>query len=118
MRVTKDTSARLEPHEEDKLVRVTQGAVFDVIADLRRGSATFGRWFGIELSAANRRQLYVPRGCAHGFQTLTDATEGNRAQVIGNPCGSTCRCLLEHAADSDGESFAWPFRSTSQRRAD
>ena len=63
------------PKAESKLVRVTAGAIFDVIVDLRAGSASFGRWFGLELNATDRRQLYIPIGFAHGFQTLTDATE-------------------------------------------
>jgi dTDP-4-dehydrorhamnose 3,5-epimerase len=63
------------PHEETKVVRCTRGAIFDVIVDLRPGSATFKRWFGAELSAANGRALYVPAGMAHGFQTLADDTE-------------------------------------------
>jgi dTDP-4-dehydrorhamnose 3,5-epimerase len=63
------------PHEEDKLVRCTAGAVFDVIVDLRPGSATRHDWFGLELSAANRRALYVPRGFAHGFLSLAPDTE-------------------------------------------
>lgn len=63
------------PYAEDKLVRVTRGAVFDVIVDLRPQSATFGRWHGVELSADNRRQLYIPKGLAHGFQTLEDDSE-------------------------------------------
>jgi dTDP-4-dehydrorhamnose 3,5-epimerase len=63
------------PHAEDKLVRVTQGAVFDVIVDLRTDSATRGQWFGVELNASNHRQLYIPRGLAHGFQALEDNTE-------------------------------------------
>src|ERR1039457_2589233 len=63
------------PHEEEKLVRVTRGAVFDVIVDLRRDSPAFGRWFGAELAADNRRQFYIPRGVAHGFQTLLPDTE-------------------------------------------
>ena len=63
------------PFGEAKLVRATAGAVFDVAVDLRTGSATFGRWFGAVLSAANRRQIYIPPGFAHGFQTLTDDAE-------------------------------------------
>lgn len=63
------------PHAEAKLIRVTQGAIFDVIVDVRRGSPTFGQWFSIELSAASRLQLYVPYGFAHGFQSLRPETE-------------------------------------------
>lgn len=63
------------PHVEDKLVRVTRGAIFDVVVDLRGESSTCGQWFGVELSADNRRQLYVPKGLAHGFQTTADDTE-------------------------------------------
>lgn len=63
------------PHAEDKLVRVTRGAIFDVIVDLRPGSTTFGHWHGVELNADNRRQLYIPKGLAHGFQTLEDNSE-------------------------------------------
>jgi dTDP-4-dehydrorhamnose 3,5-epimerase len=63
------------PQEEEKLVRVTRGAIYDVIADLRNDSPTYGRWFGVELSATGHRQLYIPRGVAHGFQTLCPDTE-------------------------------------------
>lgn len=63
------------PYGEDKLVRVTRGAIFDVIVDLRRDSSSFGRWFSTELSADTRRQLYIPKGIAHGYQTLADNTE-------------------------------------------
>lgn len=66
---------QLPPAAETKLVRCIQGAVWDVILDLRRESATFGRWFGIELTAENRTMLYVPRGFAHGFVTLVPDTE-------------------------------------------
>jgi dTDP-4-dehydrorhamnose 3,5-epimerase len=63
------------PHEEAKLVRCTAGAIYDVIVDLRDGSPTRGRWTAVELTAANRRALYVPEGFAHGFQTLVDDSE-------------------------------------------
>ena len=63
------------PHEESKLVRCTAGAIYDVIVDLRRQSPTFRKWFAVELTAENRRMLYVPEGFAHGFETLTDGTE-------------------------------------------
>ena len=63
------------PYEEAKLVRCTRGAIFDVIADIRKHSDTYRRWIGVELTAENRRMLYVPKGFAHGFQTLEDASE-------------------------------------------
>ncbi|PPC88446.1 MAG: dTDP-4-dehydrorhamnose 3,5-epimerase [Hyphomicrobium sp.] len=63
------------PHGEAKIVRCTAGAIFDVIVDVRQGSTSFGQWEGFELSAGNHRQLYIPEGFAHGFQTLMDATE-------------------------------------------
>jgi dTDP-4-dehydrorhamnose 3,5-epimerase len=64
-----------EPHGEAKLVRCTSGAIFDAIIDIRPGSPTRLGWFALELTAANRRSLYVPTGFAHGFVTLTDDAE-------------------------------------------
>jgi len=63
------------PYEEAKLVRCTMGAVYDVIIDIRKESKTFMQWFASELTAQNRKMLYVPEGFAHGFQTLEDNTE-------------------------------------------
>ncbi len=63
------------PHMQDKLIRVTRGAVFDVAVDIRRGSPSFGRWVGAKLSAENWRQMLVPAGFAHGFVTLTQNAE-------------------------------------------
>lgn len=64
-----------EPHAEAKLVGCCAGAVYDVVLDLRPESPTYLRWFGAELTASNHKMLYVPAGCAHGFQTLVDASE-------------------------------------------
>jgi dTDP-4-dehydrorhamnose 3,5-epimerase len=66
---------QLPPSAETKLVRCIRGAIYDVIVDLRPDSPTFLQWYGVELSAENRRMLYVPEGFAHGFQTLADDTE-------------------------------------------
>ena len=63
------------PHAECKLVRCTAGAIYDVIVDIRPSSATFRHWFGAELTAGNRRALYIPEGVAHGFISLGDDTE-------------------------------------------
>lgn len=64
-----------EPNPEAKLVRCTRGRLFDVALDLRPNSATYLRWTGVELTAANRHALYIPEGCAHGFLTLDNDTE-------------------------------------------
>lgn len=66
---------QVAPHAESKLVRVDRGSIFDVCVDLRAGSSTFGQWHGAKLSAANRKMLLIPKGCAHGFQTLEDNCE-------------------------------------------
>jgi dTDP-4-dehydrorhamnose 3,5-epimerase len=66
---------QVEPHAEAKLVRCTRGAIFDVAVDLREASPTRRRWYGVELTAGNGVALYVPPGCAHGFQALVDDTE-------------------------------------------
>ena len=63
------------PHEEVKLARCTAGAIYDVIVDLREDSPTRSQWIAMELSAANRLMVYIPKGFAHGFQTLADETE-------------------------------------------
>ncbi len=78
------------PYAQAKLVRVTSGLVWDVAVDLREGSATYGRWFGLELSAENRAMLFLPRGFAHGFVSLADGTE------LLYKCGS------EYRQESDG----------------
>jgi dTDP-4-dehydrorhamnose 3,5-epimerase len=63
------------PHEETKIIGCSRGGIFDVIVDLRPGSPTFRQWQGFELTAENRRALCVPKGVAHGFQTLSDDAE-------------------------------------------
>ena len=63
------------PNEEAKCVRCTRGAIYDVVLDLRPDSPTYKQWHAVELTADNRRMLYIPEGCAHGYQTLEPATE-------------------------------------------
>jgi len=63
------------PHAQGKLVRVTQGSVFDVVVDIRIGSATYGRWVGLELSGSNHKQLWIPPGLAHGFLVTSDSAD-------------------------------------------
>ena len=82
------------PHAQDKLVRCGRGVLFDVAVDIRRGSATFGAWFGIELSAENGKQLLVPKGFLHGFITRAPETE-----VV-------YKCTDYYAPDCDG-AVAW-----------
>ena len=62
-------------YPQDKLVRVVNGEVFDVAVDLREGSKTYGKWFGVVLSAENKKQFYIPEGFAHGFLVLSDEAE-------------------------------------------
>lgn len=66
---------QLPPHAQGKLVRVTEGRVFDVAVDMRRSSKTFGRWVGVELSGENHRQLWLPPGMAHGFLVQSDRAD-------------------------------------------
>jgi len=82
------------PQPQGKLVSVLEGSVFDVAADIRVGSPTFGQWAGIELSAGNHRQLYVPAGMAHGFCVL-----GDSAMMV-------YMCTAEYNAEADA-AIAW-----------
>jgi dTDP-4-dehydrorhamnose 3,5-epimerase len=96
------------PHDEDKLVRCTAGAIYDVIVDIRAGSPTRGKCFGVELSAANRRQLFIPKGFAHGFLTLSDAAEVfYQISVPFQPTGARGIRWNDPAID-----IAWPFAPT------
>jgi dTDP-4-dehydrorhamnose 3,5-epimerase len=97
---------QVAPHEETKIVRCTRGAIWDVVVDLRAESQSYRRWTGVELTAENRRALYVPSGVAHGFITTSDDAEV--FYMMGSP----------YAADAargvpwDDPSFAirWPLQ--------
>jgi dTDP-4-dehydrorhamnose 3,5-epimerase len=93
------------PHAEAKLVRCTQGSIYDVIVDLRNDSKTFTQWFGVELTAENRKALYVPEGFAHGFLTLMDDTEVlyQMSEFFHTECAAGVRW------DDPAFMIAWPY---------
>jgi dTDP-4-dehydrorhamnose 3,5-epimerase len=96
---------QLPPAPEAKLVRCVTGAVFDVVVDVRPGSPTFGRWAGAELTATEGHALYIPSGCAHGYQALTD---GARALYQSSaPYTPELERGLHHADPDVG--IAWPL---------
>ncbi len=94
------------PHPQAKLVRVLRGEIFDVAVDIRPGSPTFGQWVGAKLTAEGGEQLLVPRGFAHGYQTLTDGCE-LAYQVDGDYAPQTEGSLLWNDADVG---IAWPWQ--------
>ncbi|HVZ86377.1 MAG TPA: dTDP-4-dehydrorhamnose 3,5-epimerase [Polyangia bacterium] len=83
-----------QPNPQGKLVQALRGAVFDVAVDLRRGSPTFGRWFGAELSEQNRRQMWIPGGFAHGFCVVSESAD------------FAYKCTANYAPES-GRAIAW-----------
>ncbi|MBO6783515.1 MAG: dTDP-4-dehydrorhamnose 3,5-epimerase [Alphaproteobacteria bacterium] len=103
-----------DPTPDPKLVRCTSGAVFDVAVDLRRDSETFRQWTGIELSAENRKALFVPAGCAHGFLTLTDNCE------VFYVMGALYVADLARGVRWDDPAFAiaWPFEPVAMAERD
>ena len=96
---------QLPPHAQGKLVRVVRGSAYDVAVDIRAGSPTFGRWVGMELSAANRRQMWVPEGFAHGFMALEDDTHFlyKTTDVYAKDCERSIRW------DDPGMAIDWPL---------
>jgi dTDP-4-dehydrorhamnose 3,5-epimerase len=95
---------QVAPHEEAKLVRVTSGAIFDVIVDIRDGSPTYRCWFGLELTSQNRKALFVPRGFAHGFLTLTDGAEVFYQISVPHRPGASCGLRW----DDEAIGVIWP----------
>jgi dTDP-4-dehydrorhamnose 3,5-epimerase len=93
------------PKPEVKLVRCTQGRIYDVVVDLRPDSSTRGKWIGVELSSANREALYIPEGCAHGFLTLEDSSE------VFYHMGDVYDPALARGVrwNDDAFNIAWPF---------
>lgn len=100
---------QLPPSAEVKFVRCVRGALFDVAVDVRRGSDTFGHWFGIELTETNGTGLVVPRGFAHGFQTLTDDTAA--LYLVSTAYDPKLERGLHHADPTLG--IRWPREVTS-----
>lgn len=103
-----------EPHSEVKLVRCTSGTIWDVVVDIRTNSTTYRRWQGFELSSANRRQLYIPKGFAHGFQTLSDNVEVN--YLISAPYAPQSASGIRHNDPTFG--IRWPLPVTEMSLKD
>jgi dTDP-4-dehydrorhamnose 3,5-epimerase len=97
-----------EPHSEAKLVRCTQGAILDVIIDIRPDSPTYRHWQEFELSSANGHQLYIPKGFAHGFQTLSDNVEVS--YLISTPYEPSFADGIRHDDPTFG--ISWPLAVT------
>jgi dTDP-4-dehydrorhamnose 3,5-epimerase len=93
------------PHAETKIVRCTMGAIFDAMVDLRPDSPTFGRWFGEILTAENHKMLYVPKGFAHGYQTLEDNAEV--FYMVSEPYAPSFESGLRW--DDPDVGIEWPF---------
>lgn len=102
---------QLPPHAQGKLVRVVQGSAFDVAVDIRSGSPTFGQWVGMELSAANHRQMWVPEGFAHGFVALQDNTHFlyKTTDVYAKDCERSIRW------DDPAIGIIWPLPAGMER---
>ncbi len=102
------------PHAQGKLVRVAQGRVFDVAVDVRPGSATAGRWVGVELSGENHRQLWIPPGYAHGFLVLSDSADFlyKTTDYYAPDCEGAVRW------DDPALAIAWPDAGTPPRVSD
>jgi dTDP-4-dehydrorhamnose 3,5-epimerase len=105
---------QLEPHAEVKIVRCVKGDIWDVVIDIRPDSPTYRRWQCFELSSTNRNQLYIPKGCAHGFQTLSDDVELN--YVISEPYSPQFAYGVRHNDPIFG--ITWPLPVTEISRKD
>lgn len=103
-----------KPDKQGKLVAVAFGVLFDVVADVRLGSPTFGTWFGCELSHDSAEQIYLPPGCAHGFQALSDVV------VLSYKCDAYYSAATEHAIrwDDPDLGIAWPVAQPSLSERD
>lgn len=95
---------QLPPHVQGKLVRVSQGAAFDVAVDIRKDSPTFGQWVGVELSAANQLMLWIPEGFAHGFVALEDNSHFQYKTT--DYYAKECEAAI--LADDPALAIAWP----------
>ncbi|HTU70577.1 MAG TPA: dTDP-4-dehydrorhamnose 3,5-epimerase family protein [Candidatus Baltobacteraceae bacterium] len=101
------------PYLETKIIRCVAGAVFDVAVDLRRGSPTFGRWFGLTLTAQSGSALYIPAGCAHGYQTLEDGTAA--LYMISEPYLADAAGGIHHADPELAITWPLPVSRLSER---
>lgn len=102
------------PHQEAKLIHCSKGAIFDVVVDTRPASETYLSWFGAELSAENRRSMYVPAGCTHGYLALTDGAEAQ--YVVSHPYVAGAETGIRY--DDPTLNIAWPIPVTTVSKKD
>ena len=103
-----------EPHSEVKLVRCLKGAIWDVVIDIRKNSPTYCRWQAFELSGSNNRQLYIPKGFAHGFQALNDDTA--ISYLISEPYVPEAASGIRY--NDPAFNIAWPLEVTAISKKD
>jgi dTDP-4-dehydrorhamnose 3,5-epimerase len=105
---------QLNPVAQAKLVRVVQGTVYDVALDIRKGSPTFGQWFGLEISETDKKQLFIPRGFAHGFSVLSETA------IFSYKCDSAYNRELERAINAFDPQLAidWQLNESEWKISD
>ena len=101
---------QLNPHSQSKLIRVVEGKIFDIALDLRKGSATFGKWYGVELDSDSKKQFLIPHGFAHGFSVLSDIA------IVQYKCDSLYNPAMERGINAMDAEFGIDWKINADAR--